>query len=348
MSRHSHFVGSLPPDLCGTPRQAMQWIIDHGRDHRLTAVPCDLDPNWIVDYLRARAERAAFELTRPGEFTGYEDMQAYRVRRGHRLRPEDVSMDRSDLLWKILEDFRALRAEHSELAGMRLQISLPNPLDLAIFVFATRPWLSLRHLPVFVQATVDEVTALTTAAGQDVVWQLETPCVLISMDMVKRIPGGRALAARLLAGQVAGLLARLPAEAAMTMHLCYGNLTNTAMFVPRDLGPAVGYLNLLADALRRRGRPLPPVHIPAAYGAHPAPRTERFYRPLRRLDPEWQVIAGVVAAADPAGGVESLRLFETAAQRRAYAVATSCGLGRHTVDAAERAARAMAAAAAAP
>lgn len=320
----------------------MQWIIDHSHGQRLTALPCDLDPDWIVGYLRGLSEREALEVKRPGDYGGYENMRTYGVRRGHRLRPEDVSMGRDDRLREVLDEFRALRAERPELADLRLQVSLPNPLDLAIFVFSNRPWRSLRYLPVFAQATVEEVTALTAIAGQDVVWQLETPSVLVGMDMAKRLPGGRTLAARLLAGQVADLLARLPADAAMTLHLCYGDLQNSEMFAPRDLGPVVRYLNLLAAALRRRGRPLPPVHIPAAYGAHPAPRTERFYQPLRRLDPEWKVIAGIAAAADPAGGADSLRALEAAAGRRAYAVATACGLGRHTVDEAERAAEAMA------
>ncbi|GAB3969539.1 hypothetical protein GCM10029978_041030 [Actinoallomurus acanthiterrae] len=340
-----HFVGSLPPDLCGSPRQAMRWIADQADGHRLTALPCDLDSDWIVAYLRDLGERPAFALKRPGEYSGYDDMRSYGVRRGHKLRPSDVSMNREDRLREILEEFRALRAEDPALADVRLQVSLPNPLDLAIFVFEGRPWRSLRYLPVFAQATVDEVTALTPEVGQDVVWHLETPSVLVGMDMAKRLPGGRSLAARLLARQVAGLLARLPADAEVILHLCYGNLGNTELLAPRNLGPAVQYLNLLAARLRRRGRPLPPVHLPAAYGANPAPRTEEFYRPLRRLDREWRIIAGIAAATDPGGGVESLGLLEAAADREAYAVATACGLGRHTVEQAEKAVEAMAAAA---
>ncbi|MEV0398820.1 hypothetical protein [Actinoallomurus sp. NPDC050550] len=340
-----HFVGSLPPDLCGSPQQAMRWIVDQADGHRLTTLPCDIDPNWIVAYLRNLAERPAFEIKRPGEYADYEDMRTYGVRRGHELRPADVSMNREDRLRQILEEFRALRAERPELADVRLQFGIPNPLDLAIFVFSGRPWWSLRHLPVFAQAAVDEVTALTADAGQDVVFQLETPAVLIGMDMARRLPGGRTFAARLLTRQVAGLLARFPANAEMILHLCYGNHRNTELVAPRDLGPAVEYLNLLAGALRRRGRPLPPVHIPAAYGAHPSPKTEEFYRPLRRLDPEWKVIAGVAAATDSEGSAESLRLVEAAAGREVYAVATACGLGRHTVEQAEKAVEAMAAAA---
>lgn len=323
----------------------MEWILGQTGDHRLTTLPCDLDPDWIIAYLRSLAERSAFEIKRPGEYAHYEDVRSYGVRRGHRLGPADVSMDRADRLREILEEYRVLRAERPELADVRLQISLPSPLDLALFTFEGRPWLSLRYLSVFTQAVVDEVTALSAVAGQDVVWQLETPSVLVGMDMAKRLPGGRLLTARLLARQIAGVLARLPADAAVILHLCYGNLGNTEFVAPRDLGPAVDYLNLLAAALRRRDSPLPPVHIPAAYGANPSPRNAEFYRPLRRLDRDWNVIAGIAAASEPDGSVESLKLLETAANRQAYAVATACGLGRHTIDQAEKAVEAMAVAA---
>lgn len=319
----------------------MEWILGQAGDHRLTTLPCDLDPDWVIAYLRSLAERSAFEIRRSGDYAHYEDLRTYSVRRGHRLEPSDVSMDRVDKLRETLEEYRVLRAERPELADIRLQVSLPNPLDLALFAFEGRPWLCLRYLPVFTQATVDEVTALTADAGQDIVWQFETPAVMVGMDMAKRLPGGRHLAARLLARQVSGVLARLPADAEVTLHLCYGNLGNTEYIAPHDLGPAVDYLNLLAAALRRRGRPLPPVHIPAAFGAHPSPQNAEFYRPLRRLDRDWKVIAGIAAAADPDAGARSLELLETAADRQAYAVATACGLGRHTVDQAEKAVEAM-------
>lgn len=142
----------------------MEWILDHARGHRLISLPCDLDPNWVIAYLRDLAGREAFEIKRAGEYADYDDMRRYGVRRGRRLRPDDVSMRRADRLRKIVDEFRALRAERPEIADTRLQISLPSPLDLAIFVFAGRPWLSLRYLPVFTQAVVDEVADLAAHA----------------------------------------------------------------------------------------------------------------------------------------------------------------------------------------
>jgi hypothetical protein len=128
-----------------------------------------------------------------------------------------------DRLGETLADLRALRHEHPELADVRLQISLPNPLDLAIFTLGSRSYPPFRYLPVFTQAAVEEVSAPATTAGQDVVWQLERPAVLIGMNTANQLPGGRAVSARLLAGQ----LARLPADTAVIVHLCYSDLTNT-------------------------------------------------------------------------------------------------------------------------
>ncbi|MEV5409765.1 hypothetical protein AB0K60_13120 [Thermopolyspora sp. NPDC052614] len=323
----------------------MRWVADRVPAHRLTSPPYDLDANWIVSYMRDLAHRDVFEIARPGEYTGYDDLRTYRVRPGTRLLPEHVSMRRHDRLREILKEFRTLRDQRPELAGIRLQISLPSPLDVAIFVFSSRPWSTLRHLPVFTAAAVEEVAAFSAAAGQDVAWRLEMPSALVGMAMAGRLPVGQALAARFHTARIADLLARMPRDTEMTLHLCYGDLGNKAMAPPRDLTPAVRYLNLLAARLHDRGLSLPPVHIPVAHGADPAPTAEPFYRPLRELHPRWRVIAGIAAAVDPASGARALALFEAAAGRPAYAVATACGLGRHTPEAADKAVEAMIAAA---
>src|SRR3954447_16346452 len=118
MERSVHFVGSLPSDLSTSPRQAMEWVLDHARGHRLISLPCDLDPNWVIAYLRDLAEREAFEIKRPGEYADYDDMRTHGVRRGRRLRPDDVSMRRTERLREIVDEFRALRAERPELADV--------------------------------------------------------------------------------------------------------------------------------------------------------------------------------------------------------------------------------------
>ncbi|MGW4720971.1 hypothetical protein [Nocardia sp. NPDC004260] len=254
---------------------------------------------------------------------------------------------------------------HLELADTRLQISQPNPLDLALFVFggaAVADGLplgralrhlrtvtpALRNLPVFVEAVLAEMARVTAEHGDMITWQVESPIAQLALVKAARF-GAQAPVGRLVARQLADFLARAHDLGARTvLHLCYGDYQHKELLAPRSLAPAVKLLNTVARDLRARAVPLPPAHIPCAYGAHPAPLEPAFYRPLRRLDPDWRVIAGVVSPAEAQDNIRSLALFEAAAGRSAYGVATACGLGRCTVEEAERAAAATVATAAAP
>ncbi|MBF6176576.1 hypothetical protein [Nocardia blacklockiae] len=356
MARIAHFVGSLPPELAADDRAALQWFLDRCTGATVGAIPRDLDTDWILDYLRARAKHAdTLELVRPGVFADYSDFPTYRVRRGRRLRPEHVAMDRADRIDEIVVAYEKLRAENTAAPGVRLQISQPNPLDMTMFVFASAavssglPTLpALRHaasvldavrmLPVFVDAVLGEMAAVS-ARHRHIVWQIETPIAMLAMVKAAQFHADRLLAP-LLARQLAALLTRThDAELETVLHLCYGDYQHKSLLTPRSLAPAVRLLNATARRLRRRAIPLPPVHIPCGYGAEPAPLTPEFYHPLRALDPEWRVIAGVVSP-ETDSSAHALALFEDALDRPAHGVATACGFGRCTVETAEKAAAA--------
>jgi hypothetical protein len=266
-------------------------------------------------------------------------------------------MGRAERIRQVLTAFRGLREREPGLAGVRLQVSQPSPLDLSAFVFggaavatglplgpavrhAGALVAALRHVPTFTDAVVDEIDGLRDVAD-DLVWQIESPMALLSMVRTDALPGVRDLLARRVAAQLASLLARLPAPVHTILHLCYGDYQHAELMAPTSLAPAVRLLNALGRELRRRGRDLMPVHVPCAYGAHPAPTDAAFYRPLATLADEWPLIAGVASAAGPESGAQSLARFEDAAGRPAHAVATACGLGRHTREGAEQACAAM-------
>jgi hypothetical protein len=358
MTRYAHFVGSLPRELMTSDLEVMQWFTEHSDGLRLTAVPRDLDSDWIVSYLRDREQHDdAFEVVRPGDFADYSDMPCYRVRPGRRLEPRHVSMGRVERIGEIVSAFESLQRSHPELDGTRVQISQPNPLDLALFVFAGAAVslglpmgqalrhssvvvTALRHLPVFVEAMLQEMTEVTVRHGDRVVWQVESPIATLGMVKAEQLRAQWAFAP-LLARQLASFLNRThDIGAATILHLCYGDYQHKNMLTPHTLAPTVNLLNSTARLLRKRGTPLPAVHIPCAYGADPAPLEPNFYHPLRRLAPDWQLIAGVVSPEDVDDSIRALALFEQASGRTGYGVATACGLGRRTVEDARSAAAA--------
>lgn len=356
MTRRMHFCGSLPPELATSNRAAMEWFVEHSNGHQLTAIPTKQDPNWIVEWLRGLADNTdVFEITRPGDYADYDDMRTHRVRRGVTLRPEHISHGDVDRTIAQLHEFQAYRDRTPSLEGAKLLLPVPAPIDLAVFTFVGTaqqkiPSLAetaraLRHLPVLTQATVDYVSDVSKDHGGDVVWHLETPGALVGMYKASVVPGGAMLAAGYLSRQLADLLARLPKQADVILHLCYGDYKHKPVFVPRSLDWAVAYLNRLAAQLRDRDLAFPPVHIPVAYGAEPPSQDPAYYQALGRLDQEWQVIPGVISASDEQRSICGLELFEIAAGREGIAVACACGLGRMGVAAAIKSADVMAAAA---
>ncbi|HEX4213083.1 MAG TPA: hypothetical protein VIA06_07145 [Candidatus Dormibacteraeota bacterium] len=366
MTRYVHYVGSLPRELMTGFGDQMTWFVDHSQGHPLTGVPCDLDADWIIDYLRERERHAdVLEVVRGGDFSDYSDMRSYGIRRGAKLEPRHVSMDRVDRIREVVAAYRQLQAAHPELKDTKIQISQPLPIDLALFVFAGAAvtdglpigravrhldvvMTALRQLPVFVEAMLEEIRQLHQEHGDILKWQVETPIAQLGMVKAAQL-GAQGPAASLLSRQLGSFLARVHEIGAETViHLCYGNYRKKELLSPRDLSPAVNLLNPTGRMLRRQGVPLPALHIPCAYGASPSPLEESFYRPLRRLDPEWKLIAGVVSETSEEGSARSLALFEEASGRTAHGVATTCGLGRCTVEDAEKAAAATVATADAP
>lgn len=344
----------------------LRWFADNSAGHPVTGLPCDLDPEWIIDYLHERKDHDdVFEVVHAGDYADYDHFPSYGLRRGAKLEPRHVSMNRLERIGKVVAAFDAVRADRPELADTKLQLSQPNPLDLAMFVFAGAAVsagfplgralrrtdvvvAALRALPVFTEAVLQEISEVDSRYGDRVVWQVESPFALLGMVKADQLKS-RWAAAPLLGGQLAGLLTGIDKiGAATTVHLCYGDYQHKALLSPRSLAPAVTLLDHTARRLRKAGTPLPPVHIPCAFGAEPAPQNPGFYAPLRRLDPEWKVIAGVVSSESEAASASALELFEAAAGRTAYGVATACGLGRCDVAGARQAAATMGALASEP
>lgn len=322
-----HLVGSLPPPLCADPAAAMAWLLRHSGDVPLTALPHERDPRWIIDWLtHDLAAVPALERVRGGESRDYGDMPCYRVRAGHRLSPRDLAPGRSA---QAEAAFAAL-AVLDPPRPTRVQVGIPNALDLALFAFGSAE-AAKEQLATAQAAVAGEVVQLAARWGDRVQLQLETPAVLIAYHRTPRA-AWPALTADLVR-QVGGVLAAAP-HVRWVLHLCYGDLGHVPVFTPTDLEPAVEFLNALSDAALERRTPMPVVHLPVTHGDAAPPTDPAFYGALRRLRRGVAVIAGVVAENHPEETRRALDLVEDALGGPVAGVAAACGYGRRTLAAA--------------
>ncbi|QUG99633.1 hypothetical protein HUO13_01435 [Saccharopolyspora erythraea] len=288
--------------------------------------------------MRSLADRGSLRVVSAGDFSSYDAMPDYRLAVGPLPSAEDLRDDaRREHARVILDAYR-----HWDGHGAAAQLSRPNPLDTALLTLVGKPDFrrpvrlvrdtadALRVLPRLHEAArrdIREAVELSADTEVPVVWQLETPAVLYALNLV---PGPvRRAVARVLARQVAAALADIPPGTAV-LHLCYGNLADTELVAPRDTKPAVLFLNALGNRLTSLGLPLPPVHVPFAFGSNPPPTSANFYASLGNLRHPWRLIAGVADENDPRASRLALELIESRLGRPAHGVATACGLGRHS------------------
>ncbi|MCG8919732.1 hypothetical protein L6E12_28560 [Actinokineospora sp. PR83] len=346
--RRVHFVGSLPPALSETDRAGMRWLLDHTPPARLTTLPCDRDPRWIIDWLEGLRDRGPFELVLDGDSSGYTRMPVYRVRRGATLGPGDLGPRRAREVEAAITARRELGAAHLP----PYQVSMPAPLDLSLFAFGVPSAVmrllpavaalrairsAITHLPTFtaaITAEVEQIRQLADLRGDQVVVQLESPAVMVAYDRAPR--AARPLVTALLTRQLAGVIDTLPRETPLILHgWCHGDLEHKPIARTRDLSPLVDFLNALAARLHHVGRPMPPVHVALCDG-ETAPSTRAAdYEVLRDLRGDVRIFAGLVDEHHPEASARALELVEQALGRPVDAVAAACGLGRRTPSEAE-------------
>jgi hypothetical protein len=343
--RPIHFVGSLPAETADSDRAAMQWMLDQAAEVELTTLPCDRDPGWILDWLERLGARRALAPVLHGDSSDYASLPVYRVRRGERLEAADVTPGRAAEVTAAFEARRRLTAAQLP----PYQVSMPAPLDLALFAFgvpaATMGRLSpraavravtsaLRHLPLFTKAIVaeiEQVQRLARSAEEEVVIQLESPAVLVAYDRAPRAIWP--LLTRILVRQSTNVVTAAPPETGFVFHKwCHGDLGHKPIASLRDLTPMVAFANALATRLRRENRALPPLHVALCDGTTPPSQDPKDYAPLRKLRPEVALIAGVVDEEHPQSSEAALELTEQALGRRVAAVAAACGMGRRSSE----------------
>ncbi|MFE3175942.1 hypothetical protein ACFXPA_12255 [Amycolatopsis sp. NPDC059090] len=299
-------------------------MLDQAHGRTLAALPCDADPRWIVDWLYALENAASLEPTRTGEATSYDDYPRYRIAPGHRLTPDDVSLRRASHTAIVAAARQALDCPQQL---PPIQVSIPGPLDLAYLCFGT-PARTLANVDVLREAILHDINEIDRRWGDEVVFQFETPATLAILDRVPHTL--QSAAAALLAGQITRVIRDSPTDATWVLHLCHGDLNHKPLVTPPDLAHAVRIIRTVHRQLTRLGLPIPQVHIPMCTGTTAPSTNAAYYRALRRLPDDIEVIAGLVDEHHPTESGRALELAENALGRQVSAVAAACGHGRRS------------------
>ncbi len=326
--RSVHLVGSLPAASTG---DALTWATGILGN---TIGPCMPDgetgerSDWVnrlVENLRTHPD---LELMRDGEWTGYTDTPAFRVKKGRKLRSIDLDyFAEFEKSWQAYQDL-----VHG--SGRRFQIGIPGHLDVAAIAFGFNLPVALRNLAPFRDATIREIAAIWAKAAGLAVFQLEVPIELI---MLSKLPNpARPAAAKRFAREILRVVEAAPRDSRFGLHLCLGDLNNESMGEPSDAGPLVVLANALMAAWPT-GRVLEFLHVPLAHGSKPPTMDPDYYAPLSEL---WipdhvRFIGGFIHEKSLIKDLVLIRDQIEFNLGRQIDVGASCGLGRRTRKAAQ-------------
>ncbi|HEY3690539.1 MAG TPA: hypothetical protein VGL46_09565 [Pseudonocardiaceae bacterium] len=322
-----HPVGTVPAGAGGDPLSTMQWHLDHRHGATMVTLPFETDERWIIGWLDAREQVRGLVKLRAGGSQSYGDLPYFTLAEGYQLTTADLALGRPQLTENAFQVYEDLVGED---IPSQLQVGIPNAIDLAYFVSGSAET-SAEWMPEMQAMVAGEVSEIANRWGDRVVFQLESPVILLAYATTPREDW--ALLTRELASQVAGILGAAP-NSDWVLHLCYGDLEHQSLIEPTDLAAAVQFLNTLAEVLAGLDIPMPTVHLPVAYGDKPPSTDPQFYADLRDLRRGIAVIAGVVAESHPDQTRTAIGLVVDALAGPVEGIGAACGHGRRTNEAA--------------
>lgn len=287
--------------------------------------------NWIMSFIESLRDHPDLELRREGHWTSYQDTPVLGVRKGHKLTAESMSLGTLARTREELEVLDRLTGENPE--PMTLLVGIPDYLNLALFSMGKLG--PVRYGSAFRDLIVREISETQRVFGRRVIFQLEAP-----LQLVATVQAGP------LAAPVAGFMSErlvqvakhTPPGTRFGVHLCLGDMNHEALTPLKSSAAVVHLFNALSSRWPD-SRPLEFIHAPLAGGTDPVPTDPRFFEPFRSLyrggTPRF--VAGIVQEQQDAGEqIEALRRLESVVGP--VDVATYCGLGRRSPEAAEQAA----------
>ena len=217
------------------------------------------------------------------------------------------------------DEFKRLRTERKIPHGIRFQVCLPTSLATVKQFFETdavpQVW------PRYEARLNQEIAEIAdTVPHRDLAIQfdicVEICAILEVPELVKVIPMEQLVAS------IARISARVPADAELGLHFCYGDPGHKHLVEPKDTALMVEFANRIAAAV---DRPISWIHMPV-----PRERDDdAYFAPLKtlKLKPETEFYLGLVHFTD---GLQGAQRRLAAAKRVVsnFGVATECGFGR--------------------
>ncbi|GAA1523083.1 hypothetical protein [Kribbella lupini] len=324
-TRRLHFVGTMPQ--FGTAAEAFTWQLTElgAQVRRLSGGETGPRLAWFVPLVKELKRHPKIRAVREGDWTDYDDVDRLAVRRGEQLTSGDIPLHLAE--W-AKEELAVLEDSGSPATPDRpLQIGVPGYLDMALFIFG--PSGAIRHGRAFLDAVAAQIEEISAVAGDRVVYQLETPAALIAVSSAP--PPIRAVLADLMSRMVLRQVASAPQRTRFGLHLCFGDMGHEAKLQPKTAAPLV----TLANALQRhwpQGSTLEYLHLPLCGGQQPPSTDPAFYAPLKKLNGEPPLVAGIAHEAQPLADQFVVRRLVEDAVGRPVDIATACGLGRRTPE----------------
>ena len=213
--------------------------------------------------------------------------------------------------------FRTLREKGLLAQDMRFQISIPMVNSVVRPLYFPDPADLDKIRPGFEEALAAELDVIVRRIpAKDLAIQWDLAWELSAVYGQAQIPPKEAQIETHVA-PVRRLSARLPQEAALGFHFCFGTFGGWPAFAPKDLGRAVDLVNA---AVAAAGRRTDWIHIPAL------DRTdEAFYAPLERVETGGaRIYLGMIHSMETlAARVAVARKFVPD-----FGLAAYCGFGR--------------------
>jgi hypothetical protein len=287
--------------------------------------------DWIAHLERLFREHPDFEQS--DELFGVHAAAAkrYRFRLKPGRAPQDVtfgSLGYADNAKAAYADFSRLRAAGKISPGTRMQVDLV-PAHSLLWLFAVEEQ-QLALDPVYNAAVAREIDAIAAAVPpQDLAIQFDVAsAVFARLERGQPTSYGRTKEEMVehFSAILAALADRVPSEAELLFHFCYGDANHRHAIEPTDMSDMVGVANRIS---RKVTRSIELIHMPV-------PR-ERFdpayFAPLRGLSLAGgtELALGLIHYTDGLEGTK--RRMDTAREFVAsYAVATECGFGRRAPE----------------